>query len=49
MRDVIDGLLDAYSLPIAALAIGMSLISDAGAGLGLSILAALWLWPRDVL
>lgn len=45
----LTALIDAYSLPLAALAIGVSLISDAGAVLGLAILAALWLWPRDVL
>lgn len=45
----LTALINAYSLPLAALAVGVSLISDTGAGIGLAILAALWLWPRDVL
>lgn len=45
----LTALIDAYSLPLAALAVGLSLISDSGAVLGLAILAALWLWPKDVL
>jgi len=38
-------LLDAYSWPLAVLAVSVSFVSDAGAGLGLALLVALWLWP----